>query len=140
MPFDSGYPNGIFIKPEGAGEYTQIDVYRHSGNESDQGHDVTSTSHNGFQAKVPTILRGTQRISGHLKSDDGYPWANSIKAQGTGLIKAQYGTLQEFVMAYYIPEVSYTNETAAGTDFEATFEMNAEAADNPDDTYAYPDD
>lgn len=138
MPFDTGYANGVFIKPTGAGAYTQVDVYGHSLSESDEGHDVTSTLHAGFQAKVLSVLRGQITIRGHLKQGS-YPWGYPIKAQGTGLIKVQFGSQQPFIMGYYISQVAYSNETAQGTDFEATFQMNAEVnPTTPSQTYQYP--
>lgn len=125
MPFDTAFGNGVFIKPTGAGDYTQVDVYGHSATESDEGHEVTSTLHQGLQGLVASILRGQVTIRGHLKQA-AYPWSLSIKAQGTGDIKVMFGAQQPFFMGYFISQVAYSNENAGGTDFEATFKLNAE--------------
>ncbi len=135
MGFDASYANGVFIKPTGAGAYTQIDIYGHNHGESDEGHDITSTLHGGYQAIVDSIIRGQATIRGHLTSD-GYPWVRSIVVRGKGQIKIQYGNQKEFVMYYFISSVGYTNETAGGTDFEATFKMNAEATKLASDSLA----
>lgn len=140
--FDTGYPNGVFIQPLGAGAFTQIDIYGHNHSEQDQGHEVSSTLHNGVQAFADSLLRGEATVRGHLKRG-AYPWTQAIKARGRGYLKVQYGNVQPFVIPYRIPRVGYTNETAAGTDFEATFTLDAETpsvdtGSPPVTQYTYP--
>lgn len=127
MGFDTSYANVLSIKPIGAGSFTQIDVYAHNLTDGDEGHEVTSTLHGGYQAFVDSIRRGEITIRGHLTSD-GYPWSGSIVPRGKGAIRAEFAGHQPFIMYYFITRVGYSNEVAGGTDFEATFKMNAEAA------------
>ena len=138
MPFLTAFGNRVMIKPRGSSGYTEVAIFGHNHNESDEGHDVTSSVHQGMQALVASILRGGGTIRGHIRDADvannpAYPWVTNIVivAQGTGIIKLEYADRQAFQIAYFISNVEYTNETAGGTDFAATFKFNAEAASSP---------
>jgi hypothetical protein len=132
MPFKPGYPNGVYWKPTGGSAFTQIVSFRHDHNESDEGHDVTSSSSNGIQEVIATILRGDGTLSGHLDNDL-YPWAIGLVSQASGQLKMEYGDQDPFFLPVYISRLHVTNETAAGTDFDVSFKMNGLAG-----TYSRP--
>lgn len=126
MGFQAGKQNAILWRATGQASYTTLCDFRHEFSESDEGHEVTSSCHNGVQAFIASILRGEGTASFHLKTEQ-HPWALGIVAQATGEIKQQYSNQKEFVIPVYISRVNYVNETAAGTDYNVTFKLSAES-------------
>ncbi len=132
MSFSTAFQNTIAIKLTGQSSYTELCDFRHDLTESDEGHEVTSSCHLGVQAFVASILRGEASASFHIK-DDQYPWSVGMRAQATGILAAQFGTSQVFYFPFFLSRAQHTNETAAGTDFNATFKLSAESG-----TYSRP--
>ena len=126
MSFKPGYPNRVSIKLWNQSVYTELCNFRHTWTESDDGHEVSSSCHNGIQAFIASVLRGEGEASFHI-SDDQYPWDVGIRAQATGMLKIEFGDREPFLVPFFITRVAYTNETAAGTDFQVSFKLNAEA-------------
>lgn len=128
MGFKAGYANRVSWKPDGAGSYVELCNFRHGLTLSDEGHEVTSSCHEGVQAFIPSILRGEGDASFHLKTEQ-LPWASSIAIgpQISGLWKAEFANRDPYIVPVYISRVAYTNETAGGTDYGVTFKLNAEA-------------
>lgn len=131
MPFKAGYPNAITWTPTGGAATTLCD-FRHSHSESDEGHEVTSSCHNGIQAFIASILRGEGSASFHITTAQ-LPWTLGIVAQATGVLTPQYGAQSGFTIPVFISRVNYQNETAAGTDFDITWKLSAESG-----TYSRP--
>lgn len=125
MPFKAGYPNAITWTPTG-GPTTTLCDFRHSHSESDEGHEVTSSCHNGIQAFISSILRGEGSASFHITTAT-LPWSLGIVAQATGVLVAQYGDVSGFTIPVFISRVNYQNETAAGTDYDITWKLSAES-------------
>lgn len=132
MSFSTAFQNTVSIRLTGQSSYTELCDFRHDLTESDEGHEVTSSCHNGVQAWVASILRGEITASFHIK-DDQYPWDTGMRAQATGELDAQFGTGQSFFFPFFLSRAQHTNETAGGTDFNATFKLNGEAG-----TYSRP--
>lgn len=128
MSFTAGATNSVSIKDNAATSYTELCDFRHSMSISDEGHEITSSCHEGVQAFISSVLRGEGTASFHIRSTQ-YPWSGSIniKAQAKGLLKFEFGDAQQFVFPYYISRVQYENETAGGSDYTASFKLNAEA-------------
>jgi len=131
MPFKAGYINGIAWTPTG-GSPTTLCQFRHSHSESDEGHEVTSSCHNGIQAFVASILRGEGTASFHITTAS-QPWSLGIVAQATGYFSCMYGNLSVFTIPVFISRVNYQNEVAAGTDYDVTWKLSAESG-----TYSRP--
>lgn len=132
MSFSTAFQNTISIQLTGQSSFTELCDFRHDLTESDEGHEVTSSCHNGVQAFVASILRGEASASFHIKNDQ-YPWDVGLRAQATGVLEANFGTSEPFFFPFFLSRAQHTNETAAGTDFNATFKLNAEAG-----TYSRP--
>jgi hypothetical protein len=132
MGFNAGKANKILIKLSGQAQFTELCDFRHGWNESDEGHEVTSSCHDGVQAFVASILRGEGDASFHIK-DDQYPWSIGIRAQATGMFQVQFGNAQAFTIPFFMNRVGYVNEVAGGTDAQVSFKLNAEAG-----TYSRP--
>jgi len=131
MPFKPGYINGIAWTPTGGSPTTLCD-FRHSHSESDEGHEVTSSCHNGIQAFIASILRGEGTASFHITTAS-QPWSLGIVAQATGTFSCMYGSQSVFTIPAFISRVNYQNETAAGTDYDVTWKLSAESG-----TYSRP--
>ena len=130
--FLPGYQNRISIKLAGQSSFTQLCNFRHNWAESDEGHEVTSSCHEGIQAFVASILRGEGDASFRIK-DDQYPWTVGIRAQAIGMFQVELGNRRPFLIPFFMSRVAYANETAGGTDAAVNFKLNAEAG-----TYSRP--
>ena len=128
MGFKAGAVNRVSWKPDGASAYVELCNFRHGLTFSDEGHEVTSSCHEGTQAFIASILRGEGDASFHLKTEQ-LPWTSaiSIRAQVSGMWKAEFANRNPFIIPIYISRVAYTNETAGGTDYAVTFKLSAEA-------------
>ena len=126
MGFTAGYANRVSWQPEGSANYVELCNFRHGLTLSDEGHEVTSSCHEGVQAFIPSILRGEGDASFHINTDQ-YPWDVGIAAQVSGMMQFEFGDRQPFYVPVYISRVAYTNETAGGSDYAVSFKLNAEA-------------
>jgi hypothetical protein len=126
MGFTAGYPNRVSWKADGNANYVELCNFRHGLTFSDEGHEVTSSCHEGIQAFIPSILRGEGDASFHIKTEQ-YPWNVSIDAQVIGMMQFEFGDRVPFYVPVYISRIAYTNETAGGSDYCVTFKLNAEA-------------
>jgi hypothetical protein len=137
--FRSGVQNRVTWSVGGTSAYVTLDQFRHRLSERDEGHEVTSAGHNGIEAFVASILRGTVDCSCHIK-DDAYASDIGIKAQVAGVLKFEFGNRRVHTVPIFITEVTYENETAAGTDYTFRAKFNQELVNVAGSTaaYAYP--
>ncbi len=129
--FRSGASNYISWQPTG-GQEVILCNFRHQWSESDEGHEVTSSCHDGVQAFIASILRGEGSAAFHIRDGD-EPWNVGIVAGASGVFRASFGNIEIFVIPAYVGRINYENEVAGGTDYSVNFKLNAEAG-----TYSRP--
>lgn len=128
MPFIAGKDNTVEWKPAGTNTFIALDYFRRAWRESNEGTDVTSSSHNGVQACIATIFRGEGSASFHLTSaQTPYNATNLIRAGLNGILRITHNAANSQEIPVLITSVDYQNEVAGGCDYTVTFKLNAEA-------------